>query len=144
MQVQGRSDIRSLDGSERPVIMSDWSEVRRIEARARRARADWLQDVLSGATAGLVRHVRDHLIEPAKRARRRRADLKALLGLDERTLDDIGLRRSELHAASLGMIPFEQAVRQKTAIHMARVGTVVRMPATPSPVNRDRNLDVAA
>lgn len=144
MQVQGKSEVRPLDGSERSALMPDWSEGQRIEARARRARAAWLHGALSGAAAGLVRHVRDQWIEPARRARQRRADLKVLLGLNERTLDDIGLRRSELHAASLGMIPFEQAVRQKTATHMARVGTVVPMPARSLPVDRDRNLDFAA
>jgi hypothetical protein len=54
MQVQGRSEVRPLDGSERQVVMSDWSEVQEIEARARRARAEWLH----GALSGLVRHVR--------------------------------------------------------------------------------------
>lgn len=144
MQVQRKSEVRPLDGSERSALVPDWSEGQRIEARARRARAEWLQGALSGAAAGLVRHVRDQWIEPAKRARRRRADLKVLLGLNERTLDDIGLRRSELRAASLGLIPFEQAVRQKTATHMARVGTVVPMPPTPLPSNQGRDLDVAA
>jgi hypothetical protein len=140
MQVQGRSEVRPLDGSERQVVMSDWSEVQEIEARARRARAEWLH----GALSGLVRHVRDHWVEPARRARRRRADLKVLLGLNERTLDDIGLRRSELRAASDGLIPFEQAVRQKSDAHMERVGTVVRMPTKPLPAAEARDLDTAA
>lgn len=144
MQVQVKSELRPLDNSDRSVVMPDWSEAQRIEARARRAQAQWLYGVLSGATAGLVRHVRDHWIEPVRRARRRRAELKVLLGLNDRTLDDIGLRRSDLRAASDGLIPFEQAVRQKSAVHMERVGTVVRMPPKPAAAGEKRNLDAAA
>lgn len=144
MRAQVKRGIRPLDGGERPVMMSDWSKIERIEAGARRARAEWLHQMVSGAAASLARLVRDHWIEPAKRARRRRADLKALLSLDERTLADIGLRRSDLHAASLGLVPFSQAIKQKTAVHAARVGTVVQMPAKTSSANQDRSLDAAA
>lgn len=145
MRVQEERELSTVDDGGRPVAMPEWSEVERIEALARRARAQAMRELVAGAAGALVRHVRNHWVEPARRARQRRADLKFLLGLDQRTLDDIGLQRADLRAASLGLMPFEQAVRQKGAVHMGRVGTVVRMPARPSPdAGPSRDLDAAA
>jgi len=142
MRVQDNSGHRPGDGGVRPV--ANWSEVERIEARARQARAQWLHQALSAMVAGLARHLRDHWIEPARRARQRRRDLKLLLGLDDHTLADIGLRRSDLDAVNLGRIPFEQVVAQKGANYMERVGTVVPMPSKPQPAVAGKDVKAAA
>jgi uncharacterized protein YjiS (DUF1127 family) len=40
-----------------------------------------------------------------RRAMRRRASLDGLVGLSDRSLADIGLRRADLQAATMGVIP---------------------------------------
>lgn len=44
----------------------------------------------------------------ARRTRHERADLSALLSLDDRLLADIGLRRAEVAAAASGQLPRNQ------------------------------------
>jgi uncharacterized protein YjiS (DUF1127 family) len=40
-----------------------------------------------------------------RRAARRRASLHGLMGLSDRALADIGLRRADVHAATMGVMP---------------------------------------
>lgn len=124
---------------------SDWRRMElEIMVRARAERAAWLRGIIRGAAGGLARHLRDHVLEPARRARRRREDLKVLLALDDHTLDDIGLRRIDLQAARLGLVPVERAVARQAAAQLDRVGTVVTFPAAGPAPARDRDLPTAA
>lgn len=126
----------------RPAV--DRQEAKRIVARARRARAVFWRGLVRGTIAGVIRHLRDHWIEPVGRWRRQRADLKALSALDARMLDDIGLEPADLRAVAAGVLPVTRAVARRAAAQVDRVGTVTPFPARKSWPRTDGNLDVAA
>jgi uncharacterized protein YjiS (DUF1127 family) len=54
--------------------------------------------------AGLARLVRDHVIDPMWRGARSRVGEGELARLDDRLLRDIGLMRSQVHAAAYGRV----------------------------------------
>jgi uncharacterized protein YjiS (DUF1127 family) len=57
--------------------------------------------------AGLRQFIRDAVIEPVRRRLRRRASERALIDLDDRTLRDIGLMRSDAHAVARGLLSMD-------------------------------------
>jgi uncharacterized protein YjiS (DUF1127 family) len=64
--------------------------------------------------AGLRQRVRDAVIEPVRRNLRRRASERALSELDDRTLRDIGLMRSDVHAVARGLLSVDGLARRPT------------------------------
>jgi uncharacterized protein YjiS (DUF1127 family) len=59
---------------------------------------------LNALLAGLARLVHDKVIAPARRRARLRAGQRELARLDDRLLRDIGLTRSQVHAAAYGLV----------------------------------------
>jgi uncharacterized protein YjiS (DUF1127 family) len=59
---------------------------------------------LQTAGKALARRVRDRVIDPARRRARSRAGEGELARLDDRLLHDIGLMRSQVHAAAYGRV----------------------------------------
>jgi uncharacterized protein YjiS (DUF1127 family) len=118
----------------------DWKVVDEAILRARRLRAEALAEhishaarLLAGWVAGLLGRIRH--------ARRRRADTVALMTLDNRLLDDIGLKRSDVTAAAYGDVPLRAArpepVRRPAEVHP--------LPARePQPGARAKDLGRAA
>jgi uncharacterized protein YjiS (DUF1127 family) len=66
------------------------------------------------------------------RLRRRYADVQQLMLLDDRTLNDIGLRREDLWAVVHGDMPFEELTNARRAPAGAEVVTIGR----PAPAHR--------
>jgi uncharacterized protein YjiS (DUF1127 family) len=64
--------------------------------------------------AGLRQLIRDAVIQPVRRSLRRRACERALSGLDDRTLRDIGLMRSDVHAVARGLLSMDALTRGPT------------------------------
>jgi uncharacterized protein YjiS (DUF1127 family) len=52
---------------------------------------------------------------PVRDALRRRAELKALLALDDRTLADIGVRRAEVQGVLYGVLSWRELVAEREA-----------------------------
>jgi uncharacterized protein YjiS (DUF1127 family) len=73
----------------------------------------------------LFRVLNAKVIEPWRRARRRRRDLCKLRSLDDRLLADIGVRRSDVEAVLYGQMPVEQLRRRDghPATSAARMAT---------------------
>jgi len=59
---------------------------------------------LSALLAGFVHLVHNRVIDPLRRHTRSRAGKRALARLDDRMLRDIGLTRSQAHAAAYGLL----------------------------------------
>jgi uncharacterized protein YjiS (DUF1127 family) len=59
---------------------------------------------LSALLAGLACFVRDRVVDPMRRGARSRAGERELARLDDRLLRDIGLMRSQVHAAAYGRV----------------------------------------
>ena len=59
---------------------------------------------LSALLAGLACLVRDRVVDPMRRGARSRAGERELARLDDRLLRDIGLMRSQVHAAAYGRV----------------------------------------
>jgi uncharacterized protein YjiS (DUF1127 family) len=59
---------------------------------------------LSALLSGLARLVRDRVVDPMRRRTRSRAGERELARLDDRLLRDIGLMRSQVHAAAYGRV----------------------------------------
>jgi len=59
---------------------------------------------LNALLAGLAHLIRDHLIDPLRRLARSRGGERELTRLDDRLLRDIGLTRSQVHAAAYGLL----------------------------------------
>jgi uncharacterized protein YjiS (DUF1127 family) len=59
---------------------------------------------LSALLSSPVRLVYETVIDPMRRPARRRADVRELALLDDRLLRDIGLTRSQVHAAAYGLV----------------------------------------
>lgn len=121
---------------------ADGQVLRPAQAGARGRAAAWYGLARRGLER-LSRYVADHWIEQGRRARRRRGDLRALLDLDDRMLDDIGLRRAALRAAADGVLPINQAVGRRLATQADRLDTVVPFPARVDAAPRS-DLDAAA
>jgi uncharacterized protein YjiS (DUF1127 family)/chorismate-pyruvate lyase len=64
---------------------------------------------LSALLSGLARLVYDHVIDSVRRQARSRTGELELARLDDRTLCDIGLTRSEIHAAACGLLGGDRA-----------------------------------
>lgn len=60
---------------------------------------------MRGGVGRLLDLVERWLIEPRRRARRRRAQLDLMLSLSGRTLADIGLLRADVQAVAWGRVP---------------------------------------
>jgi uncharacterized protein YjiS (DUF1127 family) len=95
-------------------------------ARARRLRAEavraWAR-LLSG-------WLRMHVVEPVRRAHQRRRDLDVLMTLDERTLADIGVQRSQIKALVYSGAPLPRPAPQPA---IGASPSVTRLP-TAEPV----------
>jgi uncharacterized protein YjiS (DUF1127 family) len=73
----------------------------------------------------LFRVLNAKVIEPWRRARRRRRDLCKLRGLDDRLLADIGVQRSDVEAVLYGQMPVDQLRRRDEPV----VASAARRPA---------------
>lgn len=114
-----------------------WHEVQGPVLVRRELRAQWLRQQAVRA-AGHLRH----WLERGRRAQRRRADLNALLALDDHTLTDIGVRRSEVEGVLSGVLSWEQMASRRDE-RRSPPADVVRLERNqPSPARRD--LDRAA
>jgi uncharacterized protein YjiS (DUF1127 family) len=109
-------------------------------ARARRLRAEAFAEHASRAGRAVAGWL-GWLIGAARPMRRRRADTRALMRLDDRLLADIGLRRSDIKAAIYGDVPLGVA-RQEQPERPAPA----RPPAggRPAPGAPEHELDRAA
>lgn len=63
-----------------------------------------------GAMAGMMRLVRMFSSWRRRRATRRRAYLHGFMGLSDRALADIGVRRADVSGALIGAVPLGRAV----------------------------------
>jgi uncharacterized protein YjiS (DUF1127 family) len=61
----------------------------------------------------LVSYLKNRWLAPVLQAVRRRAELRALLALDDRTLADIGVRRTEIQAVLYGVLSWNEMVAQR-------------------------------
>lgn len=104
-----RSDQRSVEAL-RSYQRPEWRDVQRLVLEGRRLRAEWLRE-----RAGRVGAVVRRWLEGVIGGRRRQAELRALLALDDRVLDDIGLRRGELTAVLYGVMPWEEVAAARRA-----------------------------
>ncbi len=87
----------------------EWHEIQRAVLAGRQLRAEWRQQ----HAARLIGHVKERWLAPARKALRRRADLKALLALDDRTLADIGVRRAEVQGVLYGVLSWKELVSER-------------------------------
>ena len=81
--------------------------------------------------AGLARVIRSKVIDPVRRGACSRAGKKRLAQLDDRMLRDIGLTRSQVHAAAYGLIRLGEPSRPGCPKHPAPASGVGRMPVSP-------------
>lgn len=84
----------------------DWHGADDLILRARHQRDRWLGQVLQRASAWLAGTGVGRLVRSKRRERR--AEVRELLALDERTLRDIGLRREDLLAVAHGETTLER------------------------------------
>jgi uncharacterized protein YjiS (DUF1127 family) len=101
-----------------------------VAVRASAGRFGW-RDWLMGRLSWL---------EQARQALRRRAELKALLALDDRTLADIGVRRSEVQGVLYGVLSWkelaaEREARRLTPANLARFERT-QLPGTTSDLSK--------
>jgi uncharacterized protein YjiS (DUF1127 family) len=72
---------------------------------------------------------------PVRHALRRRAELKALLALDDRTLADIGVRRAEVQGVLYGVLSWKELVAEREARRLMPANLApfeqVQPPAAP-------------
>jgi uncharacterized protein YjiS (DUF1127 family) len=87
----------------------EWHEVERAVLAGRRLRAKWMRQ----QAARLIGHLKERWLGPARQAKRRRSELKALLALDDRTLADIGVRRAEVQGVLYGVLSWNQLVSER-------------------------------
>jgi uncharacterized protein YjiS (DUF1127 family) len=77
---------------------------------------------LHALLSGAVRFVYETVIDPMRRHARRRAGARELARLDDRLLRDIGLSRSQVHAAAYGLIgPGERSPADSMRAHAQAV-----------------------
>jgi uncharacterized protein YjiS (DUF1127 family) len=76
--------------------------------------------------AALITHVRNRWLAPVLQVVRRRAELRALLALDDRTLADIGVRRAEIQGVLYGVLSWNEMMAQRDERRLMP-GTVVRL-----------------
>lgn len=95
--------------------------------QARRERALWLRAVTRGATAWLKSHAPAGLAALVAR-RRRAAEVRELLALDDRTLADIGVRREDLRGVVHGDVDFADLAGPR-----ARRSEATVVPLRPKP-----------
>jgi uncharacterized protein YjiS (DUF1127 family) len=135
-----RPQFETKLNAEAGVRTADRATVDAAIRRAHRLRAEAVADYARAAAralgdwmARLRRSLRD--------ARRRRADIHAMMTLDDRLLADIGLKRSDIKAAVYNGAPLRGArpeqVHQPAQIH--RLAT-----RQPEPSASERDLDRAA
>ncbi|MGH6902036.1 MAG: DUF1127 domain-containing protein [Geminicoccaceae bacterium] len=94
-----------------------------------------------GATAPIRRLVRALAAWRRRRAMRRRARLHGFIGLSDRTLADIGLRRADVHGALLGAMPLRQhAIAQESTPGPA----ICQLPRRPRLTVVSNDLSAAA
>ena len=114
----------------------DWYRADDLILRARRERARWLEGVIR---SGLAR-LRGTRLGTWLAERERRAEVQDLLGLDDRTLADIGLRREELIAVRSGHTSFERLTAARAAPASTRPVALRRAPegrpAVPAELDR--------
>jgi uncharacterized protein YjiS (DUF1127 family) len=77
----------------------------------------------------LFRVLNAKVIEPWRRARRRRRDLCKLRGLDDRLLADIGVQRSDVEAVLYGQMPVDQLRRRDEPVVTSAAGRLAGGPA---------------
>lgn len=70
--------------------------------RARRARARVVRHALQGTSRGLTGALRRGLLDPVRRWHHARRTYNELMALDDRMLDDIGIRRGDIEAIARG------------------------------------------
>lgn len=83
--------------------------------------SDWKQGV-----AALISHLKTRWLAPVLQVVRRRAELRALLALDDRTLADIGVRRAEIQGVLYGVLSWNEMVAQRDERRLMPA-TVVRL-----------------
>jgi uncharacterized protein YjiS (DUF1127 family) len=98
----------------------EWKAVDEAILRARRLRVEALAEHTSHGARALAGWV-TRLLGRIRQARRRRADTRLLMMLDDRLLADVGLKRSDVTAAVYGDVPLRAArpepVRRSAEIH---------------------------
>ncbi len=85
----------------------------------------------------LLRVLNAKVIEPWRRARRRRRDLCKLRGLDDRLLADIGVRRSDVEAVLDGQMPVDQ-LRRRDGLATVRAAPLASSPVASTEAERAR------
>jgi uncharacterized protein YjiS (DUF1127 family) len=117
-----------------------WEAMDEAIARARRLRAEALAEHTSRTARALAGSVA-RLLGRMREARRRRADTRALMMLDDRLLADLGLKRSDVTAAAYGDVPL-RATRPEPA---RRPAELHQLPARQAPADpREKDLGRAA
>jgi uncharacterized protein YjiS (DUF1127 family) len=86
---------------------------------------------LDAFLAGLARVIRSKVIDPVRRGACSRAGKEKLARLDDRMLRDIGLTRSQVHAAAYGLIRLGEPSRAGCPKHPALASGVDRTTPVP-------------
>ncbi len=114
----------------------DFDDIERFLAKAHKLRALTYYHLLR-RLAITLRHGVTVVSDAARRAiqafvrnRRRHAYLETLQSLDNRTLKDIGVHRSELHSVVQELVDDAPASRLRTPAWSARVGTIANRAST--------------
>lgn len=118
-----------------------WDEKQHALARGRQLQAEAINRALRAGADVLLRLVRAVVIAPLRGRRRRRTDASTLLGLNDRLLADIGLRRGDVQGIAYGVIPVAQLTPAKRAQQPATTAevTVLRFKRPDRDSSRDLN-----
>ena len=112
--------------------------------RGRELQAEAINRALRSGADVLVRLARAVVIAPLRGRRRNRMDASALLGLNDRLLADIGLRRGDVQGIAYGVIPAAQLTPAKRAQQPASTAEVTVLPFKRRDRDASRDLNAAA
>jgi uncharacterized protein YjiS (DUF1127 family) len=109
-----------------------------LEVRIMRTEDHAVGQWLKALIAGLAQLVCDNVIDPVRRHARSRAGERAMAQLDDRLLRDIGLTRSQVHAAAWGLVGLDGLPRADPGQALPSApGKVVRLKRRASAARVD-------